>query len=350
MPKLSVVIPVYNAEEYLKQCIDSVLGQTFSDFELILVDDGSNDGSGWICDSYAQADPRVSVVHTKNQGVVTARRTGVNLARGEYIACVDSDDWLDLDFYRSLFELSDDADADILICSRIVRGERCVATTDFVPGYYDKKAIEDKIVPRMMYDLNASRFHITPSLWDKIFRTELLRKVYENVHTNVTLGEDAVCTYPCLALAHGVYIMDNCSCYHYREGHFSMVNHCDVRLLQRVCALASSMELQFMGCSEIIKKQMYNFVAYNALYAVKQILVYNQNLRLPKRIQSIRNFLAVPVIVYSLLCAYEETCVTKIKWKLRMMLKKQLYLLFFLYIVVKKEKTFEPSSKRNHVT
>lgn len=336
MPKLSVVIPVYNAEEYLKQCIDSVLGQTFSDFELILVDDGSEDGSGGICDSYKKADPRVSVVHTKNQGVVTARRTGVNLARGEYIACVDSDDWLDLDFYHSLFELSDESDADILICSHIVRGEKYVETTAFAPGYYDKKAMEDAVYPQMMYDLNAGRYHITPSLWDKLFRTELLRKVYENVHTNVTLGEDAVCTYPCLALAQSIYILDNRPCYHYREGHFSMVHHCDIQLLQRVCALASSMELQFANCSEIMKKQMYNFVAYNAIYAVRGVLVSNQSLRLCERIQAVNNFLADSVIAYSLLRAYEGTCATKTKWKLRMMIKKQLYLLLFTYKVLGK--------------
>lgn len=333
MAKLSIVIPVYNAEEYLKQCIDSVLGQTFADFELILVDDGSEDGSGGICDSYAQVDPRVSVVHTKNQGVVAARRTGVNLAHGEYIACVDSDDWLDLDFYRSLFELSGESDADILICSHVMRGEKCVETTALAPGYYDKKAMEDAVYPQMMYDMNVGRYHITPSLWDKLFRADLLRKVYENVHTNVTLGEDAVCTYPCLTLAQSMYILDNHSCYHYREAHFSMVNYCDIRLLERVCALASSMELQFTNCSEILKKQMYDFVAYNAIYAIRQVLVSNQSLRLRKRIQAANEFLTDPAIARSILCAHQETRSAKIEWKLRMVLKKQLYLLTFMYKV-----------------
>lgn len=336
MLKLSVVIPVYNAEKYLRQCIDSVLGQTFSDFELILVDDGSTDGSGGICDLYVSADPRARVIHTKNQGVVAARRAGVNLARGEYVACVDSDDWLDLDFYRSLFELSDESDADILICSHVVRGEERVETTAFSPGYYDKMALEDTVYSQMMYNLNTGKYHITPSLWDKLFRTELLRKVYENVDTNVTLGDDAACTYPCLTLAQSIYILDNRSCYHYREGHFSMVHHCDIQLLQRICALASSMELQFEGSNEIIKGQMYNFVAYNAVYAVRQILVNNQSLRLRERIQAINNFLTDPVITHSLLHADEETCATKTAWKLHMMIKKRLYLLSFTYNVFEK--------------
>ena len=310
---ISVVVPVYNAEKYLKQCIDSILGQTYSDFELILVDDGSTDGSGGICDLYADADSRVHVIHTKNQGVVTARKTGVTLARGEYIACVDSDDWLDPDFYRSILELSDGSDADILICSRIMRGEGCAQTTSFAPGYYDKKALEDRVYPRMMYDLNTERFHISPSLWDKLFRRELLRTVYKNVHPSVTLGDDAVCTYPCLALAKSICILDNHSCYHYREGHFSMVHHCDIQLLQRICALASSMELQFSGSTEMIKTQMHNFIAYNTLYAVRQVLVHNQTLSLPKRMQAIRKFLEDPAIAASLLRAYEDTSAKKNK-------------------------------------
>lgn len=336
MPKLSIVIPVYNAEEYLKQCIDSVLGQTFSDFELIMVDDGSKDSSGSICDLYAQADPRVTVIHTENRGVVTARRTGVNLAQGEYIACVDSDDWLDLDFYHSLFELSDNSNADVLICTHVIRGEKCVATTTLAPGYYDKKALEDTVFPQMMYDMNAGQYHITPPLWNKLFRADLLRKVYEHVHPSVTLGEDAVCTYPCLTLANSICILDNHSCYHYREDHISMVNHCDIGLLQRICALASSMKQQFVGCSETINKQMHDFVAYNAVYAVRQVLMSNHSLQFSKRVQAIKKFLADPLIANSLLCAYKETGSLKAKWKLHMMLKKRLYLLTFTYKVFEK--------------
>lgn len=333
MPKLSVVIPVYNAEEYLNQCIDSVLGQTFDDFELILVDDGSKDGSGGICDAYAKEDPRVCVVHTKNRGVVAARKTGVDLARGEYIACVDSDDWIDLDFYRSVFEISKGTNADILICSFVMRGEKCVKTTALDPGYYDLNGIKAAVHPNMMLDLDAGYYHITPSLWDKLFRRELISKIYEKVHTNVTLGEDAVCTYPCFIQAQSIYILDNSVYYHYREGHFSMVHYCDVRLLQRVCALASNMEIQFSNCSKMMEKQMYDFIAYNALYAVRQVLVNNQSVRVWKRVQAVKAFLADTVIARSLLYVYGETRSTKVKWKLRRLLKGQLYLLLFAYKV-----------------
>ena len=94
-PKLSIIVPVYNVEQYLDKCIKSILNQTFKDFELILVDDGSIDNSGEICDEYAKKDSRVKVIHKKNGGLAAARNTGLIIARGDYVGFVDSDDWIE---------------------------------------------------------------------------------------------------------------------------------------------------------------------------------------------------------------------------------------------------------------
>ena len=102
MPKLSVIVPVYNTEKYLRECIDSILAQTFGDFELLLVDDGSTDSSGAICEEYAQMDERIRVIHQKNAGATVARRNGVSHAGGEYITFVDSDDWISRDMYAAM--------------------------------------------------------------------------------------------------------------------------------------------------------------------------------------------------------------------------------------------------------
>ena len=112
-PVISVIIPVYNVEKYIRQCVDSVLEQSYKDFELILVDDGSPDNSPAICDEYAQKDTRVSVIHQKNLGVSAARNNGIRHAKGEWITFVDSDDWVDTD-YLEKFELDKD-DADLII-------------------------------------------------------------------------------------------------------------------------------------------------------------------------------------------------------------------------------------------
>ena len=97
MPTFSIIVPVYNVEKYLTKCIDSILEQTFSDFEVILVDDGSTDNCGIICDQYVEKDDRIQVIHKKNEGLVCARKTGISKASGQYILNVDSDDYISLD-------------------------------------------------------------------------------------------------------------------------------------------------------------------------------------------------------------------------------------------------------------
>ena len=98
---ISIIIPVYNVEKYLAKCIDSILNQAFTDWELILIDDGSVDQSGKICDEYACKDNRIKVTHKKNEGVSKARNTGITLAKGEYICFIDSDDWIDVNYLQN---------------------------------------------------------------------------------------------------------------------------------------------------------------------------------------------------------------------------------------------------------
>ncbi|MGM9741747.1 MAG: glycosyltransferase family 2 protein [Candidatus Cryptobacteroides sp.] len=108
-PKISVIVPVYNAESTIRRCVDSILAQTFTDFECLLIDDGSKDRSGAICDEYAEKDSRVRVFHKENGGVSSARNLGLDNATGEWIAFVDSDDWVD-SYYLSSFEIEEEID------------------------------------------------------------------------------------------------------------------------------------------------------------------------------------------------------------------------------------------------
>lgn len=104
MNLLSVIVPVYNVENFLPKCLNSLIDQTYKNLEIILIDDGSTDNSGKICDEYAERDDRIKVIHQKNQGVSVARNTGLNLAKGKYITFVDSDDWCEKDYFREVFE------------------------------------------------------------------------------------------------------------------------------------------------------------------------------------------------------------------------------------------------------
>lgn len=115
MPAISVIVPVYKVEPWLRECVDSILGQTFRDLELILVDDGSPDNCPAICDEYACADSRVRVIHKENGGLSSARNAGLDIARGEYITFVDSDDWIAADMLETLYRLIRDTGAELAI-------------------------------------------------------------------------------------------------------------------------------------------------------------------------------------------------------------------------------------------
>lgn len=116
MPEISVIVPVYKVEPYIHKCVDSILAQTFSDYELILVDDGSPDTCGNICDEYAKKDARIRVIHKENGGLSDARNAGMKIASGEYVIFIDSDDYIDADMLSYLYENLRKADADMATC------------------------------------------------------------------------------------------------------------------------------------------------------------------------------------------------------------------------------------------
>ena len=116
MKKISVIIPVYNVEKYLYRCVDSVLGQTYYNIEVILIDDGSTDSSPEICDEYQKRDKRVKVIHKKNSGAASSRNIGLSSAKGDYIAFIDSDDYIELDMYENMMKINEEYNCDIVLC------------------------------------------------------------------------------------------------------------------------------------------------------------------------------------------------------------------------------------------
>ena len=119
MKKISVIIPVYNTEKYLKRCVDSVREQTYGNLEIILVDDGSPDGCPQMCDAFAAEDDRIKVIHKENAGVAAARNTGLDVATGEYLTFVDSDDYIAPEMYQSLLDVLMQTDSDIAACNTV---------------------------------------------------------------------------------------------------------------------------------------------------------------------------------------------------------------------------------------
>lgn len=130
MPELSIIVPVYKVEPYLRRCLDSILAQTFRDFELILIDDGSPDNCGAICDEYAAKDSRIIVIHQKNQGVSAARNAGLDIAKGTYLGFVDSDDWIEPEMYETMIATAKEKQVDVVVCDVMINNN---AKEDLVP-------------------------------------------------------------------------------------------------------------------------------------------------------------------------------------------------------------------------
>ncbi len=221
---ISVIVPIYNIKQYISECIESIINQTYKDMEIILVDDGSTDGSERICDAYAKKDDRIKVIHKKNEGLVRARKTGLENATGDYIAYVDGDDWIEHDMIAKLYDALTEQKVDIAMCGRFedTGDTKRPVYHGLSEGRYDKQALMDIVYPNMIVNGAFFEWGIFPGVWDKLFRRECLEKYQMAVDDRLTMGEDAACTYPCLLNADSIYIVHECL-YHYRQSQASMV-------------------------------------------------------------------------------------------------------------------------------
>lgn len=166
-PLVSVIVPVYNAEEYLDRCMKSLLGQTLSNIEIILVDDGSTDRSGVICERYARQDSRISVFHQPNSGVAAARQRGVDMAQGIFSIHVDPDDWVELTMLEELYAKAVECQADMVICNFVaVYPKKSKPSTQRLGNDLSPKACLNNLLQNKMHG----------SLCTKLIRTELYRK------------------------------------------------------------------------------------------------------------------------------------------------------------------------------
>ena len=209
MVKISVIIPVYNVEKYLSETIESVLRQTFTDFEVILIDDGSKDGTAFICDKYAKEDERIKVVHKENGGVSSARNIGIEKAIGEYITFIDGDDLVNANMLEVLYKNAKAYNVDISCCGIVqqsLNGERndyCNGEKVFLNDMRDlmKKFFSDIIYREVLY-----------GPYNKLFRKSTIDGVKFNPHYR--MGEDMLFTFECIEKAQSFYL-ENTGLYYY---------------------------------------------------------------------------------------------------------------------------------------
>lgn len=293
--ELSIIVPVYNVEEYLRKCVDSILAQTLQSFELILVDDGSTDNSGKVCDEYKEKDSRVTVIHKSNGGLISAKIAGLKIAVGKYIGFVDGDDWIDDNMYEVMCQAAISNHADIVIVDNDMWvGNRIIKINQGINGgMYNKQKLIADIYPNLAFMGHIYCLGVSPSLCTKIIKRELLLKYQPLVDRQIKGGEDAACSFPCILQADSLYYVKNFYPYHYRV-HKKSMTHSKKRLEieERLSLIKHMSEIAGRFEYEGIKRQV---ILYSIMVIEELILNaiecegYIANRYLNEVIQKIRN-------------------------------------------------------------
>lgn len=233
-PIISIIVPIYGVEKYLDQCIKSILIQTFADFEVILVNDGSKDRCSLICDEFAKKDHRVKVIHKLNGGLVSARKAGLKISKGIYVGYVDGDDWIEQTMYEELLNLALKYDADIVAAGHkeeINGNVSEVLYNNLNEGLYTNEKLNSELFPKMINTGAFSQFGVFSYLWNKLFKRDIIFDSQMDVDDNIFMAEDAACSYPAILKAKSVYIKHSAK-YHYRQRVDSMVKTRDSNYLE----------------------------------------------------------------------------------------------------------------------
>lgn len=205
-PLISLIVPIYNVAPYLRQCVDSLILQDYAHLEIILVDDGSPDDCGRICDEYAQRDERIKVIHKQNGGLSSARNAALDVMTGEWVMCVDSDDWVDKDFCSKALESASQHDADI-----VVFGYRDVYPDHTVIQTVSQDQEQSFTPEEALMELHGGK--ILSFAWNKIYKASLFKDIR---YPEGMLYEDIGTTYKLFANAHSIYLSSACT-YNYRK-------------------------------------------------------------------------------------------------------------------------------------
>lgn len=218
MDRISVIVPIYNLVAYLYQCVDSIVRQSYSNLEIILVDDGSTDAALEICEYFRKSDPRIRVIAKPNGGLVSARKAGLAQASGDYVFYVDGDDWIDPDCLQSMHELARRHEADVIAAGhmREFLGNFSSSRNLLPQGLYRGPRLREELLPQMISMGSYFQHGIKTYSWGKLYRRALISELQQRVPDEIALGEDAALVYPALLAARSVYVSD-LTLYNYRH-------------------------------------------------------------------------------------------------------------------------------------
>lgn len=281
--ELSVIIPIYKVERYLRKCLDSVLNQNYDNMEIICVNDGSPDMCGSIVDEYAERDSRIIHLKKENGGLVSARKAGIAAAKGRYVSNIDSDDWIEPGMYLKMMSILEKQDIDV-ICSGIIRDYGDYVKEEkinFDEGLYSGNKLKQDILSKMV-DKHFMKYNIAPHLVTKICKKELFEEAYLSIPDETNLDEDVISLYPMLLRCNSVYLIKDCF-YHYCSRESSIVNTLNKKETERIDAAYSYLKKQFEKYGEDVPNimQQYQYLeTYARLFVQPEKVLSYQSGRL----------------------------------------------------------------------
>lgn len=287
--KISVIVPVYNVEQYVGECIESILNQSFYDIELILINDGSKDNSGFICDEYAKKDNRIKVIHKKNEGVSIARNIGIKNASGKYIAFVDSDDLVDKEIYTTMLQAIEESGSDLVMCRyEKVYSDRNneLAIEPLREGLYDKEQIFNNLILDMIGNdpLDMSKPLIMGSTCRCLYKKDIIDK-YKIEFPVIKIAEDMLFHLYYLMSCKKVYVV-NKALYYYRYNELSATNNYINNLWE---ILMNQLELVEDGLNKfnLLNSKSKERLEINTFYFISWCFTNECNPRNPKKYREI---------------------------------------------------------------
>lgn len=200
---VSIIVPVYNVSQYLEKCILSIINQSLKNIEIILIDDGSTDMSGAICDKFLEVDSRIKVIHKKNNGLVAARKSGLKIAEGKYIGFVDGDDYIAVNMYENLYKIIEKSNADFAYSGMTINKKKCYCLPNGIIDIDDS----EEIISKYFLDIDSD-MSIGATLCTKLFRANIIKEAYKVVPNGQSVGEDSIATLECLFKCKKIVLVD----------------------------------------------------------------------------------------------------------------------------------------------
>lgn len=275
MPMFSIIVPIYNIDQYVEECLKSILNQTYEDFECIMIDDGSKDNSGRICDAFEKMDMRFKCVHKKNGGLVSARKAGINVASGEYIINVDGDDFIDKDLLEKMYSIVSSYNPDLICFGMTTYNGRDIGTiiNNCQQGLYRNEKLS-KIKLSYLYDSDIKGINSGSVLFNicaKCVKRELYMISQEKVEDVVTSGEDTLFTLYLLSEISSMYCLNYVG-YKYRITPTSIEHSFNEKCFDNLNVVVSNMKIN----QKLYKQKENNILVYFMYRFLRYVIIAGQ--------------------------------------------------------------------------